>query len=229
MVSAYDGGRRRRPGPGPRRFADHLDRQLRGKTHRGRQGQLGARAHPGAAEERRIDAEGREAGVPAARRRAGGVHPAPGRRVGDLGSLHRPSCRAAPGAQHRPGRATSPTGTGSASPPIRRWPTRNATPRWPICWSGSRRPRAGPRKTPSNGRRATPRPSGLDPKVAEVSQGRSLRLPDRAGRRGGGFRAEDRRPVRRVRTDRFSCTRIRQMGGPSVQRCAASPAAVSTN
>ena len=43
---------------------------------------------------------------------------------------------------------------------------------------------------------------GLDPKAAEVSQGRSLRLPDGARRRGGGVRAEVDRPVRprRVRS-----------------------------
>ena len=52
-----------------------------------------------------IDARGREAGVPAARRRVVGVHAGRGRRVGDLGSLHRAgrrsSCRCAASARPR--------------------------------------------------------------------------------------------------------------------------------
>ena len=45
------------------------------------------------------------------------------------------------------------------------------------CWCVSRRQSAGRRITPSNGRESYAAAVGLDPKVAAVSQGRSLRLP----------------------------------------------------
>ena len=81
------------------------------------------------------------------------------------------------GAQHRRRPRASPTATGSASPPTPRWPTRNATPRCPICWCGSRRRPAGPRTTPTQWAESYAAAVGLDPKVAAVAQGRSLRLP----------------------------------------------------
>ena len=70
------------------------------------------------------------------------------------------------------------------------------------CWCASRRPRAGPRTTPSEWAQSYAGAVGLDPKVAEVSQGAQPAAADRTRRRGGGVGAEDRRPVRRVRSDR---------------------------
>ena len=151
-----------------------------------------------------------------------------GRRVGDLGSLHRAGRRAAPGPQHRPGHATSPTATGSASPPTRRWPTRSAIPRCRTAWFASRRRRAGQRTIPSSGRRATPRRSGLDLKVAEVAQSRSVRLPTELDDERGGLGAEDRRPVRRVRSDRL-CTRSFPTGSTAATTRPSGPCCISTN
>lgn len=67
-------------------------------------------------------------------------------------------------------------GTGSASRLTRRLPTRSARPRSPTCWSGTRGRRAGRGRTPSSGHSYADA-VGLDLKRAEVSQGRSVRLP----------------------------------------------------
>ena len=49
---------------------------------------------------------------------------------------------------------------------------------------------------------------GLDPKVAAVAQGRSLRLPTELDDERGRLRTEAGRPVRRVRTDRSAAPKF---------------------
>ena len=81
--------------------------------------------------------------------------------------------RSAVSAKH----ARSPTATGSASRPTRRLPTRSATLRSPICWCVSRRRPDWAKDHPNQWAQSYAAAVGLDPKVAEVSQSRSLRLP----------------------------------------------------
>ena len=174
-MSAYDGG-----GTGDQILvhADspiQIDGRPAGQDDRRRQGQLRTRQYPRPTRQGWADAIRCEAGVPPTRRRAVGVHPTPGRRVGDLGSVHRASrgssCRCA--ASRRP--RASPTATGSASRRIRRWRTRSATPRYRTCWCASKRRRAGRRTTPNSGRTATP------PRWASIRRSQRSRRDEACG------------------------------------------------
>ena len=116
------------------------------------------------------------------------------------------------GSQYRPGARASPTATGSASHPIRRWPIPNATLRWQRSAGPFRQGGAWAKDHPDQWAQSYAAAVGLDPKVAAVTQARSLQAADRAGRRVGGIRTEARRPVRRVQADRRRRTEVRQLG-----------------
>ena len=134
VVSAYDGG-----GVGDQILvrADSpitSDRRPAGQAHRGRQGQLGARPHPGPAGEGRADARRTCKLVflqPADALSAFTSGQADAWAIWDPYTAQAAAADSRSAASARP--RTSPTATGSASPPTRRWPTRSATPRCRIC------------------------------------------------------------------------------------------------
>ena len=122
IVSAYDGS-----GFGDQILV-HADSPIRSVATCGARRSPSPRAAPRTAtywlsSTGRTDAGRCRTGVPAACRRAVGVHAATGRCVGDLGPLHRPGRNGYPGAQYRRAPRASPTAPASASPPMPRWPT----------------------------------------------------------------------------------------------------------
>ena len=152
-----------------------------------------------------------------------GVHQAPGRRVGDLGSVHRAgrgsSCRCAASGRPR----ASPTATGSVSRPTPRSPTRSATPRCPICWCGTRRRPAGRKDHPEQWAESYAAAVGLDPKVAAVAQGRSLRLPTELD--DDVVASEQKLADLFAESEQIAVrAEVRRLGRPALQRRAAAPA-----
>ena len=171
VVSAYDGG-----GCGDRSWCTPIRRSASIADLRGKRIAVGkgssAHGHMLAQLNRAgLCAVRRHAGVPAARRRAVGVHPAPGRRVGGLGPVHRTGrsrhCRCA--ASPRRTGVTNGAGFGVASDEALADPKRNTAlsdllVRYAkaVRWA---------KDNPDEWAQSYAAAVGLDPKVAAVGAG----------------------------------------------------------